>query len=272
MLAAASALLYLAGMVLNDVFDAETDAEERPHRPIPSQRVNLRTAKILGWSLLALGVLTAAHLGYHGNSTRTTLVALGLAGCVVLYDAGAKRTPLGPLVMGSCRMLNVLLGMSLATAADGMTVRPWSTAELLLAAGLGVYIAGVSILARGEAGVSLRKSLAAGIAVLVAGIGLIASAPTIGVEADDALTGPKLGTAPWLILWCLLGAVIVRRCFFAWRNPQPGLVQQAVRTCLRSIIVIDAAVVLGYGGPFWGGAVLALLVPMLLLERWASTT
>jgi 4-hydroxybenzoate polyprenyltransferase len=273
MLAAASALLYLAGMVLNDVFDAKTDAQERPHRPIPSQRVSLRTAKIVGWTLLALGALTAAHLGYHGNSTRTTIVALALAGCVVLYDAGAKRTLLGPLVMGGCRMLNVLLGMSLAMAADGMSPRPWSTSELILASGLGLYIVGVSICARSEAGVSLRRSLVAGIAVLVAGLGLIASAPIVGVSTDHVTeNGLKLSTTQWLILWGLLAAVIVRRCLIAWRNPEPGLVQQAIRTCLRSIIVIDAAIVLGYCGPFWGCTVLALLAPMLLLERWASTT
>jgi hypothetical protein len=56
------------------------------------------------------------------------------------------------------------------------------------------------------------------------------------------------------------------------RNPAPDFVQQAVRTCLRSIIVIDAAIVLGFYGPMWGCAVLGLLVPMLLMERWASTT
>ena len=35
-LAAASALLYSAGMVLNDVWDVELDRRERPERPLPS--------------------------------------------------------------------------------------------------------------------------------------------------------------------------------------------------------------------------------------------
>ena len=42
LLAAASCLLYLSGMVLNDVFDADADARERPERPIPSGRVAQR--------------------------------------------------------------------------------------------------------------------------------------------------------------------------------------------------------------------------------------
>ena len=34
----ASGCLYLAGIVLNDVFDREIDARERPTRPIPERR------------------------------------------------------------------------------------------------------------------------------------------------------------------------------------------------------------------------------------------
>ena len=44
LLAAASCLLYLSGMILNDVFDAEVDAKERPERPIPSGRITHRAA------------------------------------------------------------------------------------------------------------------------------------------------------------------------------------------------------------------------------------
>ena len=40
LLATTSVLLYMAGMVLNDVFDADVDARERPWRPIPSGRVS----------------------------------------------------------------------------------------------------------------------------------------------------------------------------------------------------------------------------------------
>src|SRR5205823_6895168 len=37
----ASAALYIAGMVLNDVFDLKTDAVERPFRPLPSGQISL---------------------------------------------------------------------------------------------------------------------------------------------------------------------------------------------------------------------------------------
>ena len=45
LLIAASAALYLAGMVLNDVFDIELDREEQPYRPLPSGRISLAAAR-----------------------------------------------------------------------------------------------------------------------------------------------------------------------------------------------------------------------------------
>lgn len=268
MLAGISALLYLSGMVLNDVFDAEVDAQERPHRPIPSARISYRAALVLGAVLMGLGLLVSLHIAEHTSQQRSASVTIALAACILLYDGWAKRTPIGPVAMGGCRFLNVLLGMSLATAADGMQLRPWTVTEWLLAAGMGIYVAGVTVFARGEAAVSERRRLLAGIVILTAGLATIAVAPTI-FAAEWRLT---LGQFQWLILWGLLATVIVRRCLLAVQNPAPALVQQAVRTCLRSIIVIDAAIVLGFCGPMWGCAVLALLLPMLLLERWASTT
>ena len=267
LIAATSALLYLSGMVFNDVFDAEVDAVERPHRPIPSQRVSYRSALVLGACLMGLALLLSAHIGHHNNQTRTAFVAMALTGCILLYDGGAKRTFAGPLVMGSCRVLNVLLGMSLATASDGMRLRTWHTDELMLAAGMGVYIAGVTVFARGEATTSQRNRLLTGLAIIAAGIAVIAAAPSFNSQAIITL-----GMTQWWLLWLLLAAVIVRRCLVGWRDPSPEPVQQAVRTCLRSIIVIDAAITLGYCGTFWGCTVLALLIPMLALERWASTT
>src|SRR5262245_28262042 len=63
LLLVASAGLYLAGMVFNDVFDRELDAVERPSRPIPSGRVSLAAAIRLGAALLAIGFAAAAVVG-----------------------------------------------------------------------------------------------------------------------------------------------------------------------------------------------------------------
>lgn len=49
-------LLYLFGMVLNDLLDRDVDAHERPTRPLPSGRVALRPAVLLAATLVATGV------------------------------------------------------------------------------------------------------------------------------------------------------------------------------------------------------------------------
>ena len=69
---AASICLYWSGMVLNDFFDAEIDAQQRPNRPIPSGRIKLRTVWGFGFSLLLSGValawLPTPWLGFAGRA------------------------------------------------------------------------------------------------------------------------------------------------------------------------------------------------------------
>ncbi len=102
----ASASTYAGGIVLNDVFDFETDRIERPGRPLPSGRIGRPFAALVGAALLAMGMALVLVAGTpHG-----WLVQLALIACILAYDAGMKRTLLGPQVMGACRGLNLLLG------------------------------------------------------------------------------------------------------------------------------------------------------------------
>lgn len=129
---AASALLYGAGMVWNDIADRRVDARQRPERPLPSGALTLATAVALGVLLLAAGLGLSPCRRHHG-----TIAALVLA-----YDFGSKRLPwLGALVMGSLRALN--LGTALALpGAD-----PAAREALLAAAGCyGLYIVAVTVL------------------------------------------------------------------------------------------------------------------------------
>src|SRR5215207_1462407 len=95
-----SSVLYLSGMVLNDVFDAEVDARDRADRPIPSGRVSLKAAAAVGWGMLTIGLVIAWILSFNANDWRPGAVATLLAACILLYDGALKRTRLAPLVMG----------------------------------------------------------------------------------------------------------------------------------------------------------------------------
>jgi 4-hydroxybenzoate polyprenyltransferase len=260
-LAAISSLLYLSGMVLNDVFDAEVDARDRPIRPIPSGRVSLKSAAALGWGMLTAGLVIAWILSFNANDWRPGAVATLLAACILLYDGALKRTRLAPLVMGECRTLNVLLGMSLMLI-------PWGKAEILIAIGVGVYIMGVTIFARTDARTSSRTRLTAGLIVLLSGMSLLAAVPWLTVDRPPlAIILPG-----WYLLWATLVLIIGRRCTLAVFEPSPKRVQTAVRHCVHSIIVLDAAVCVGYASSYWGFAVLSLLFPTMLLTLWLNAT
>jgi 4-hydroxybenzoate polyprenyltransferase len=276
-----SCSLYLSGMVLNDVFDADVDARDRPHRPIPSGGVTRRAAAACGLALLASGLIVAAILSLSTHDWRPAVIAALLAACILLYDYVLKPTPVAPLFMGACRMLNVLLGMSLApppSSVVGMRflvtrMRESSVAglcphEWLIALGIGIYIMGVTIFARTEARTSTRAQLVAGLIVLLAGIGLLTATPVItGFVPTFAVS--QLG---WFFLWGALALIIARRCVIAVVRPAPHIVQSAVRTCVQAIIVLDAAICVGYAGPMWGFAILALMLPTFALTQWLKST
>lgn len=256
-----SCLLYLSGVVLNDAFDAPVDTVEQPGRPIPSGRVSRETAAVVGWSLLISGVLVAWSLSWRVNDWRPGAVASLLAICILLYDGGLKRTRLGPMVMGECRLLNVLLGMSLM-------VVPWFKREVLIALGIGIYIMGVTMFARTDAHESSRRQLIKGMAVLLAGMAILAGVPALTHDRPPI----AVSQTGWYLLWAALGLIIARRCLMAVFEPSPQRVQAAVRHCVHSIIVLDAAVCVGYASPYWGFAVLLLLFPTMILTMWLNAT
>jgi 4-hydroxybenzoate polyprenyltransferase len=144
-LLAASALLYLAGMVLNDAFDAEVDARERPERPIPSGRIDRSTAFRVGWTLLSAGVAIAFVVSAAAADVAPGVVAACLAVAIVVYDAGLKSTSAGPWSMGWCRTLNALLAASHSAHFPGR-FDAWA-----YAIGVGLYTVCLTYLARGEA-------------------------------------------------------------------------------------------------------------------------
>lgn len=141
-LAGVFSLFYVGGMYLNDAFDRNVDARERPERPIPSGQVAASTVFALGFGMLAIGLGLTVWLARSLGAAHTLgalLAGTTLAGLIVLYDAFHKQNPLSPLVMGLCRV------MVYVTAAYAMTgdapLSVWSGAGLLLAHLIGLTYA-----------------------------------------------------------------------------------------------------------------------------------
>ena len=72
-LIAGVAVMYTAGMFLNDAFDADFDRAHRPERPIPLGQVTLTGVFGAGFAMLALGLvlIVAAALQAGGAVQRS---------------------------------------------------------------------------------------------------------------------------------------------------------------------------------------------------------
>ncbi len=273
----ATALMYTAGMVLNDVYDVEVDRQERPFRPLPSGQISLGWATWLGYEMLLLGVALAwlaglIHPGEVATSWKSGVLAVCLAVCILLYNGVLKKTILGPVAMGGCRFLNLLMGMSIAAAASPEAVLlGFDLPQLAVAGGIGVYIAGITWFARGEAAESKQRDLVAGIVLMAAGFLLLALFPQLSpAGSPTSLKNPLF----FQLLVLLLAVTVLRRCLVTAFNPRPERVQGAVKNCILSLIVMDASVVLAVkpSEPYWAIGVVALLLPTLVLGKWVYST
>ena len=265
LLLVASSCLYLAGMVFNDVFDRRLDAIERPERPIPSGRVPIGGAVALGCLLLAGGLAASALMGFPSLS-----IAAGLTACILAYDAALKPTPLGPIAMGGCRFLNVMLGASAhrhALFVWGTNIGAWP-----VAAALGIYIAGVTWFARRESAISSRGQLLGAMGVI--NIGYAALIAYI-VQRPAAVIGDppvELGF-PVLVVLAAIILITNRRLARVAVDPVPQKVQGAVKTLLLSYVVLCATLVFFKTGEAGLAiATAALLLPAMYLGRWLSIT
>lgn len=262
LLIAASVSLYAAGVVLNDVFDYPVDCRERPERPIPSGGISLGAARLAGWSLLLLGVILAVTAAALRDDPRPGLIALALAVAIVAYDGLLKKTPLGPVTMGSCRGLNLLLGMSLAPVA-------WQTPHYLIAGAITVYVTGVTWFARTEAEQSRRGQLLLAAMVILSGVLLLEPLPRWSADTVFLL---QLEPSRWPLLLTALGALIGYRLIRAIVDPSPPLVQTAVRHGILSLIVLDGAICFVTQGLGPAAMIVLLLVPATITGRWIAST
>ena len=265
----ASSGLYLAGMVFNDVFDIAQDTRERPQRPIPSGAVSLKQAILFGSLLTIVGLVAAAIAGRN-----SLVIAILLVITIFAYDGAVKSTPLGPIFMGTCRFLNILLGASTAGAAMGSV---YQMPQVWVAGSMGLYVAGVTWFGRQEARQSPRAQLVgATIVVNIALLGLAAWITEITVPWGLLIGAPGVANPlSVMFLWGMIAVTINRRTFAAISRPTPDRVQPAMGTMLLSIVMLDAMLIyfkLGTPGLVYALVTVALLIPAILLRRWIAIT
>jgi UbiA prenyltransferase family len=260
-LALASMVLYAAGMALNDVFDTELDRQERPERPIPSGRVSRSLAGGIG----AMGLVVGPLVAWLSGSSASLVVAGVLAAVILAYDAGLKRTALGPGVMGACRGLNLLLGLTHTHALGGPVL--W-----LAAAMYGLFVCGITWISRSETESGTTGNLLVGLTVQdLALLGLIAAALQTGKYPNALAERPVIPLEGLLVL-TLVALVVNLAATRAIYQPVPVVIQKAVKTGILALIWIDVGLVAAFRGPQSAAAIAGIWVPAYLLGRWLYST
>jgi 4-hydroxybenzoate polyprenyltransferase len=189
------------------------------------------------------------------------------SGFVAAHRRAVLASTLASSPLGPSRALrpNVLLGMSAAGELPTALLLGYGPAELIAAAGIGIYIVGVTWFARSEASQSRGGLLALAMAVMTAGVVLLGASS----RYVDRLQVHH--THYWLLL-ALLMATVLRRCVVAAADPIPEKVQAAVKHSILSLIWLDAATAAATSGPAYGVAIAALLFPAIVLGRWVYST
>ena len=211
---------YVGGMYLNDFFDREIDARERPGRPIHAGEIGAATVAAIGFTLLAVGIALLLPFGLP-----TAVWGMALAAAIVLYDAWHKGNGFAPVIMGLCRAL-VYLGTGAAVSGN---VVP---ALIIAAVALAAHVVGLTYAAKQE---NLNQ------------VGHLWPLAVLAAPLLLALPGLSAG---WLVIVAalLLCAVDIAAVRLLARRETGDAVPRAVSMLIAAICLVDALAVALHGG------------------------
>ena len=248
-LVAATIGLYGGGVVMNDVFDAELDAVERPERPIPSGVVLKTEATMLGFLLLTGGIIFALKVSVFSG-----ILAIIIAMAALVYDKWTKHHAfIGPLNMGICRGLNLLLGLSII---GSRAMDYWYLAIIPI-----IYIAAITMISRDEVHGGKKTTLFSA-AVLY----LIAMA---GILYFSLAEGHVIATVFFVALWAFMVFVPLRQ---AMRKPEGKMIGRAVKAGVLALILMNAAWASAFGATYLALIIILLLPLSILMAKVFAVT
>ena len=235
-----TAFLYAGGIVFNDVFDAGLDRIERPERAIPSGLISEKGAGVLGALLLLLGIVLASVCGVI-----PAVLAILISFFAIVYNKwGKHHVFLGPLNMGICRGLNLLLGISILTSA----LSSW----YFLSAIPVIYIYSITMISRGEVHGGSRVNL------------YLASVLYLTVISAILYVSVIEGKWPGALIFLIPFAwMIFKPLVIAMKDPAGKNIGRAVKAGVISLILMDAAWAATFSS-FYLALFIACLLPVSL--------
>ncbi len=237
---------YCAGMYLNDAFDREIDARERPGRPIPSGQITARAVFIIGFALQALGLVILSQYGIWAF-----VCGLALAATILLYNVWHKGNSLSPLIMGLCRALVYFSAAACAMVITGNIADqtmfgehfsiPVSntlvdTAVILAALAIWAHVVGLTYAAKQE---SLNRLGSLWPLLILALPLLLYGSHSVHTWSD--------GVLPLLMLLALTVADVIAVRLLITRHIA-GAVPKAVAQLIAATSLLDALVIAVAGG------------------------
>lgn len=247
----ALSLLYVAGMYLNDAFDRDFDAAERPERPIPSGEADTASVFSVGFVLMGAAIGVLAVTGYvapGGTGWRAAAAGAILGAVIVYYNMNHKGNPLGPVIMGGCRALVFVIAALAAVSTPPGTV-------LIGAGAVWSYVIGLSYIARQE---SLGRVLN------LWPLGFLA-APLVYC-LPTATSGPV-----GLVLYAAFAAWVARSIVLLVRR-RGADVPRAVVGLIAGLCLLDALLILGAGGGGLVWVAVALFPLTVVAQRFIPGT
>ena len=248
----AVSLLYVGGMYLNDAFDRDIDALERPTRPIPAGLVAANTVFAAGFGLLLAGitmVMAAAVMTVPASAWRPVLASVALAAAIVFYDWNHKDNALSPFFMGLCRVLAYLTA-GYAAVSEPAGALFWAALVALC------YLIGLTYIAKQEAHDRIGNLWPL----------IFLAAPVV-----YALVAVEVAPIAVALLAAALIAWILRSLSYLRRRGQ-GDVPRAVVGLIAGISLVDALFLASAGALLAAGAAILCLIATLLTQRWVSGT
>ncbi len=240
-------LAYAGGLIQNDLVDEDEDRKEgRTERPLVGGDVS-RGAAVAG---LVLAWLGGVFLAWVAGGAKMVLPFGLLLAMVSLYNVVLKPRSdvLASAGMGACRALSFLLG-ALVVGGGGHPV------SFVLAFWLGVYVVGVTWIARNETAVQVVERLDA-MRPTGALAGLFLTALIVNVILGDVFyVLPALLLAFVTLAFCgYLGEVLMNR----GQAVSPATVQRTVGMFIRVLLPVQSVLMLFFCRG-WGECAMALV-------------
>jgi len=247
-------LFYVGGMFLNDAYDADIDASERPERPIPAGETTRDEVFRLGFTQLGVGIALLFSVGFGyifqpgGTQFWPGIGGIALAAAIIAYNKDHKNNALSPFVMGLCRVL--------VYVSAALCIAPALNFPVVIAALLALcYLIGLTYVAKQENLGKVENMWPL----------LFLAVPVLYGFANAFQSGSSFFF--WLIFTAWVGFAL--RYLF---RREPGDVPRAVVSLIAGISLFDAMLIAQAGLPSL--ALLAVLAfgLTLLLQKFVSGT